>query len=95
MKSALLPVAVFLAVPSAAPAAPTLSAADKGWIDACANRLVADSKKAGKPARVYCACMHEMVETNEIMSQSELERSWPPVHMSCRRKAGFHRETNP
>jgi hypothetical protein len=76
-------------------AAPKLSAADKAWIDKCANRLVTESEKKPVSAHIYCTCMHEMVENNEEMSQSDLEHSWPPVHISCRRKAGWHREKNP
>lgn len=95
MKSILFAFAALLVIGQSAHAAPKLSAADKAWIDKCTSRLVSDEKKAAKAARVYCACMHDMVENNEEMSQSDLEHSWPPVHISCRRKAGWHREKNP
>ncbi len=89
MKSGLFALAALLAVSGAAGAAPKLSAADKAWIGACANRLAAGEKKTPNSARVYCSCMHEMVENNEPMSQSDLEHSWPPVHLSCRKMAGW------
>ena len=76
-------------------AAPKLSVADKAWIDKCANRLVTKSEKKPVSAHIYCTCMHENVENNEEMSQSDLEHSWPPLHLDCRKKAGWHREKNP
>jgi hypothetical protein len=95
MTSGLFALAALLVFSQAANAAPKLSAADKAWIDTCTNRLVTKSEKKPTPARIYCSCMHEMVENNEEMSQSDLEHSWPPVHISCRKKAGWHREKNP
>ena len=94
MKSLFFALAAILVLSSSAEAAPKLSAADKAWIDKCSNRLSSGEKKTPKSARIYCACMHEMVEDNEEMSQSDLEHSWPPVHLSCRREAGWHREKN-
>ena len=94
MTSTVFAFAALLVVSQAADAAPKLSAQDKTWIDTCANRLVTGEKKRAAGARIYCGCMHEMVENNEEMSQSDLEHSWPPVHISCRRKAGWHREKN-
>jgi hypothetical protein len=73
-------------------AAPTLSAADKAWIEKCATRLISIEKKTSRSAHIYCACMHEMVEDNEEMSQADLEHSWPPVHLSCHKQAGRDRE---
>jgi len=95
MKPTFFTLIALLVVPHPVDAAPKLSAADKAWIDTCANRQIANEKKATKAARIYCTCMHEMVENNEEMSQSDLEHSWPPVHISCRKKAGWHRERNP
>jgi hypothetical protein len=94
MKSLLFPLAAILVLTSFAHAAPKLSAADKAWIEKCTSRLVTDENKKPKASRIYCTCMHEMVENNEEMSQSDLEHSWPPVHLSCRREAGWHRERN-
>jgi hypothetical protein len=79
---------------SPAHAAPKLSAGDRAWIDACTSRLVSVEKKSARSARIYCTCMHEMVENNEEMSQSDLEHSWPPVHLSCHKKAGWDRESH-
>ncbi len=69
-------------------AALKLSTADKAWIDTCANRLLKENKTP-KSARVYCTCMHEQVENNEDMTQTEMERSWPPMHLSCRKEVGW------
>lgn len=91
MKAVLLTLAALAVLPQQAVAA-KLSAADKAWIGTCAGRLAADEKKAPKAARIYCTCMHEQVENNEAMSQTELERSWPPIHIACRREAGWHKE---
>ena len=94
MKFFLFALAAILAFSYPADAAPKLSAADKAWIDTCANRLSSGERKTPKSARIYCTCMHEQVENNEDMSQSDLEHSWPPMHLSCRKEAGWHREKN-
>jgi hypothetical protein len=94
VKSLLFALATVLVAASPAHATPRLSAADKAWIDTCANRLVTQSKQQPKASRIYCTCMHEQVENNEEMSQSDLEHSWPPMHLSCRKEAGWHREKN-
>ena len=95
MKSVLFAFAAMLIIGQTAHAAPKFSAADKAWIDKCSSRLVNESKKKPVAAHIYCACMHDKVENNEEMSQSDLEHSWPPVHISCRKKAGWHKEKNP
>jgi hypothetical protein len=95
MTSFLLALAAILVVSPSAHAAPKLSAADKAWIEKCTSRLVTESLKKPRASRIYCTCMHEMVENNEEMSQSDLEHSWPPMHLSCRKEAGWHRERNP
>ena len=94
MKFVLFALAGILAFSYPADAAPKLSAVDKAWIDTCANRLSSGEKKTPKSARIYCTCMHEQAENNEDMSQSDLEHSWPPMHLSCRKEAGWHREKN-
>jgi hypothetical protein len=94
MKFVFFALAALFLLSQAAHAAPKLSADDKAWIATCANRLTGVEKKTSTSARIYCSCMHEMVENNEAMSQSDLEHSWPPVHISCRKKAGWHRENN-
>ena len=78
-----------LAMPGAAQAAPKLSAEDKAWIEKCATRLSADEKKRKRSATVYCTCMHEQVEDNADMTQTQMERSWPPMHLYCRKQAGW------
>jgi hypothetical protein len=92
MKFLFFAFAAFFVFSQVAHAAPKLSADDKAWIETCARRLTGIEKKTPTSARIYCTCMHEMVENNEDMSQSDLEHSWPPMHISCRKKAGWHRE---
>ena len=70
-----------LIVASPASAATKLSAADKVWIGKC----VAERKGNDKPAalRGYCTCMHEVVDDNQPLGITELERSFPPAHQQC------------
>ena len=91
MKSVLFSLVAVLILSQAADAAPKLSAADKAWIDTCTNRHVTESKAKPKASRVYCVCMHKQVENNEDMTQTDLQRSWPPVHRFCSKKAGWYR----
>lgn len=62
---------------------------DKAWIDTC----VADRKAEKlKPTalRQYCACMQAVVDNNEpFESITALERTYPPAHQNCHRKAGL------
>ncbi len=95
MKPLLCALAALMAVMPAANAAPRPGAEDKAWIEKCTSPLAAGERQRLPPARVDCARMHENVENNEEMSQTELERSWPPLHPYCRKKAGWHRERHP
>lgn len=62
------------------------SAQDKAWIAHC----MAQISETNKPrAEKYCTCMAEAVDTSETMRQTDLERSFPPVHRDCFRQAGF------
>ena len=89
MKSVFFALAAFLVFPQAAHAAPKLSAADKAWIGTCVNTHVTESKAKPKASRVYCACMHEMIDSKEGMTLTELVGSWPPIHRFCSKKAGW------
>lgn len=85
-------VVLALALPGAAldatgaPAA-KLKPADIVWIDTC----VVDRKRDGGTVSVlrkYCACMQAIVEDNQPFGVTELERSYPPAHLMCRKQAG-------
>ena len=74
-----------LAVPAFAA---RLSNSDRQWIDRCVANHRAD-KLLAKAARRYCDCMHTIVETNAALTQSAMERAYPPAHRLCRRQAGW------
>jgi hypothetical protein len=79
---------ILLAAMTTPAAAAELSAADLAWIDKCmADRAIEqlDPIKLHK----YCACMQQIVEDNEPLTVSELERSYPPAHVMCHDEAGF------
>lgn len=62
------------------------TAEDKAWIAHCVSQI----SETNKPrAQAYCTCMAESVDTSEKLRQTELERSFPPVHRLCFKKAGF------
>jgi hypothetical protein len=62
------------------------SATDKEWIAHC-NSQISETDKSR--ARAYCVCMAESADISEKLRQTELERSFPPVHQLCFKKAGF------
>jgi len=62
------------------------SAQDKEWIVHCVSQISETNKSR---AQVYCRCMAETVDTSEKLRQTELERSFPPVHQECFKKAGL------
>lgn len=68
------------------PAAAQQSAADKEWIAHCISQISVTNKSR---AQIYCICMAESVDTSEKLRQTDLERSFPPVHQLCFKKAGF------
>ena len=70
----------------AAPASAQQSRQDRDWIAHCVSQISETNKSR---ARVYCVCMAETVDTSEKLRQTELERSFPPVHQECFKKAGF------
>jgi len=80
-------IAVLLLVLSALSAdAAGLSAADRAWITRCvAQHAHADRKVV----RIYCTCMHDYFEDNAMVTQTEMERMFPPAHSLCHAKAGW------
>lgn len=62
------------------------AAQNRDWIAHC----VAQISETNKPrAKRYCECMAEAVDTSDKLRQTDLERSYPPVHRDCFDKAGF------
>jgi hypothetical protein len=78
-------VAVLLALGSA-PALAQKAVQQKEWIAHCVSQI---SETNRLRARTYCKCMARSVDTSERLRQTDLERSFPPVHRLCFRKAGF------
>jgi hypothetical protein len=72
------------AVPAGA-AEPT--PADRQWIARCMAQF-AGEKREPRAVRTYCTCMHEMFEDNAPVTQTKMERMYPPVHRSCQIEAG-------
>ncbi len=70
------------------PAAAQHAARDKEWIAHCVSQ-VSETNQAR--ARLYCRCMAKSVDTSVKLGQTELERSFPPAHRLCFKKAGFKR----
>ncbi len=71
---------------AASPLAAQQSAQDKEWIAHCVVQISETNKQR---ARVYCNCMAQAVDTSSKLRQTDLERSFPPVHRECFKKAGF------
>jgi hypothetical protein len=80
-------VAVLLALGSA-PALAQKAVQQKEWIAHCVSQI---SETNRLRARTYCKCMARSVDTSERLRKTDLERSFPPVHRLCFRKAGFTR----
>ena len=79
-------------VPAVATAAskPSSSKPSTKWMAHCAANLKGEGSSA-KSVRVYCACIHDLDDEAEMLklSQTEIERSWPPAHRQCHKKAGW------
>lgn len=67
-------------------AASAQQASEKEWIAHCISQISETNKTR---AQAYCVCMAESVDTSEKLRQTDLERSFPPVHRLCFKKAGF------
>lgn len=76
----------FASLPAAAQSAAQKIAQDKEWIAHCVSQFAETNRKR---AGLYCRCMAKSVDTSQRLRQTELERSFPPVHRTCFRKAGF------
>lgn len=77
---------LFLLWATLVPASAQQSAQDKEWIAHCVSQI----SETNKPrARVYCNCMAESADTSQKIRQTELERSFPPLHRACFEKAEF------
>lgn len=70
--------------------AASLGDADRAWIETCAERLN-DEHGSTESKQKYCACMHDNFEDNEPVTQTEMERLYPPLHRYCQAKAGRRR----
>jgi hypothetical protein len=65
-----------------------LSAADTAWIGKCMDQLKREN--ADKTVlRKYCVCMHGYFDDNADVSQSDMERMFPPAHRQCNRQSGW------
>ena len=65
-----------------------LSAADTAWIGKCMDQLKREN--ANKTVlRKYCVCMHGYFDDNADVSQSDMERMFPPAHGQCKRQSGW------
>jgi len=62
------------------------SAQQKDWVAHCISQISETNKTR---AQAYCVCMAESVDTSEKVRQTDLERSFPPVHRLCFEKARF------
>jgi hypothetical protein len=62
------------------------NAQGKNWLAHCISQISETNKSR---AQAYCVCMAESVDTSEKLRQTDLERSFPPVHQLCFKKAGF------
>ncbi len=78
--------AVLLIAATTLPADAQTSAQEKDWIAHCVSQISETNKSR---AQAYCTCMAESIDTSEKMRQTDLERSFPPVHRLCFGKAGF------
>ena len=64
-----------------------LSAADTAWIGKCMDQLKREN--ANKTVlRKYCVCMRGYFDDNADVSQSDMERMFPPAHRQCKRQSG-------
>jgi hypothetical protein len=75
-------------VGTGAATAAKLSAADTAWIGKCTDQLKREN--ANKTVlRKYCVCMHGYFDDNADVSQSDMERMFPPAHRQCNRQSGW------
>jgi hypothetical protein len=79
-------IALLAALAFASPAAAEKPSAR--WMAHCAANLK-NAKLKASVVRIYCTCMAGLGDEAEMLtwSQTELERSYPPVHRQCRDKS--------
>jgi hypothetical protein len=80
-----LPIALLLAA-ATLPAGAQLGVQEKEWVAHCVAQISETNKSR---AEKYCICMAESVDVSEKLRQTDLERSFPPLHRHCFEKAGF------
>ncbi len=83
MRGLLIVLSLTTATPSANAQA---SAQQKSWIAHCVSQISETNKFR---AEKYCTCMADSADTSEKLRQTDLERSFPPLHRLCFEKAGF------
>lgn len=66
-----------------------LSEADRGWIAACVKQLAGEPAPSEAVKQRYCTCMHEQFDDNKPVTQTEMERLYPPMHRACNRESGW------
>ncbi len=81
--------ALWLAATPALAAPAALTAADRAWIAACVNRLKGEPAPDEQVKLRYCTCMHEQFDDNPQVTQTEMERMYPPIHRACNRESGW------
>jgi hypothetical protein len=80
----------FLLVAMAMPAgAAGPSAADRAWIATCVDQLKHEPAPDAQIKVRYCACMHEQFDDNPKVTQTEMERMFPPMHRACNTESGW------
>jgi len=66
-----------------------LSEADRVWIGTCVKQLAGEPAPSEAVKQRYCTCMHEQFDDNKPVTQTEMERLYPPMHRACNREAGW------
>jgi len=70
------------------------SAADRAWIATCVKQLAGEAAPRADTKLRYCTCMHEQFDDNPQVTQTEMERMYPPVHRSCNHESGWKLSTD-
>lgn len=70
------------------------SAADRAWIATCVKQLEGEPAPRADTRLRYCTCMHEQFDDNPQVTQTEMERMYPPVHRSCNHQSGWKLSTD-
>ena len=66
-----------------------LSEADRAWIGACVKQLANEPAPNEAVKQRYCTCMHEQFDDNKPVTQTEMERMYPPMHRACNAESGW------